>query len=264
MYYPLYHYTSCDIAFNFILRQMSLKANCLVNTDDPFELEQWTIEAKTRKPKPNRSKSNSPGVFINGINELLRAIDLEVHAAEILYNIKKRFKLQCFTTNTRNVPGWQNSALWYRYGDQYKGVCIEFDSAKLVKNTTEQFPACGFVADRVKYKKSICIPRIIFDDISDKGVINTVDRYILNNMHLLFYQKRKYWSFENEIRHLIYTDAEEPLYVSTRCAIKRLILGTRITMENLQIAKDLAQKGDFEIRTIRWLHGGSMLTDINE
>ena len=109
------------------------------------------------------------------------------------YDIKSQsdayeyIKIRCFVRDIKKEEGhtefaYKNNLIWAHYADSYKGICIRYRFASIIKDS--QLPEKEFCYWRdVMYKE-----KLMFED---KGSANT---------ELLFATKNESWKYENEVR----------------------------------------------------------------
>lgn len=115
----------------------------------------------------------------------------------ILYNEKfekdlRKIKFSCF------CDSWRNPPMWYFYGGNYTGVCIEFSVGKLIR----------------KYK-NIELKRIDYLCVNDPKSWS-INVHSINDYFTI---KTKDWEYEKEIR-LFYTGRYKFLFDILSCATK--------------------------------------------
>lgn len=89
------------------------------------------------------------------------------------------------------IQGCMSAMMWGHYGDKRRGVCIEFDYAKMPLNPKDMFHA------PVKYKN------VLHKDIylsNDLKTITDIENYIITHRQEIFFTKQIDWKGENEYR----------------------------------------------------------------
>lgn len=90
-----------------------------------------------------------------------------------------------------NIKGCMSAMMWGHYGDKRRGVCIEFDYAKMPLNQKDMFHA------PVKYKN------VLHKDIylsNGLKTITDIENYIITHRQEIFFTKQIDWKGENEYR----------------------------------------------------------------
>lgn len=105
--------------------------------------------------------------------------------------------------------------MWERYAQQYRGVCLEYDSEMLVKNNGLPF--------MVRYS----------DELNGEykgrrtSSFNAVSRFIINSI----LTKNKDYSFEREWRFINALDKKD---LDTADSLKRVLVGAKISDDDYE------------------------------
>lgn len=171
----LYHYTTIE-SFSKIWVSKQLRFSESKNTNDLFEKRKtWELICGIL---PKEENSNN---MLDVINSFGRCF------SEIL----SKYKQISFTLDYKNSSGCKSSMMWGQYAHNENGVCIEFDSDKIL------FPPESY---RSKVKYTYDIPKIKFDKENafiDKAYMQ---QYVKKNRATVFFTKHKHWEHENEYR----------------------------------------------------------------
>lgn len=160
-YKKLYHYTSFDI-FLKILYGKRLKFGESVNMNDIMEANKRLMANLNHYP-------------------LLFA----------LRDTLATYKQISFTMNYDSLlKGCMSNSMWYHYGDNRNGVCIEFDFDKL--DIPEQ-ASYSPISYQYLQKVGIVLPEEVV-------TINDVEKYVRDNFKKIFFEKTIEWKYENEFR----------------------------------------------------------------
>ena len=117
-----------------------------------------------------------------------------------------------------------NDEMWFKYGDEFKGVCIGFDTSLL-------FERVGGGGE-VQYVEELPIIDFVKDDFKSRHVKN------------IYYKEIK-WSFEKEYRlHKMWqhnvTNDERNIELPTNCIVK-IILGKKMPLQDREEIKQIAR-----------------------
>lgn len=168
----LYHYTTVD-SFVRIWVSQSLKFSEVKLLNDIFE----------------RTKIISLKGYVND-DEASNIKDLSSKLTEKVFNQLQKFKQISFSIDSEDRLGAFSPMLWGQYAKNERGVCIEFDSAKLLKSNK-------IYCKEIEYLESIPVNAIEFNGLVDDESINNL---ILTNKDLFFFTKHIDWKHENEFR----------------------------------------------------------------
>lgn len=158
----LYHYTSFD-SFVRIWLTHTLKFGEVANMNDMFE------------------SNPSSQCHILGDLQYLDKYQKE----------KKLYKQISLTMDFDSyTQGCMSQMMWGQYGDKGKGVCIEFDFAKLMKHVKKRM-----LHDAISYTHQLPEPPTI-----TKETARNWDSFFRSNQKELFFTKHDCWSKENEYR----------------------------------------------------------------
>ena len=215
----LYHYTTVD-SFVRIWVSQSLKFSEVKLQNDIFE----------------RAKIISLKGYVND-DEVSNVKDLLSKLTEKVFNQLQKFKQISFSIDSKDRLGAFSPMMWGQYAKNERGVCIEFDSAKLLKSNKIYWK-------EIEYLKAIPVNSIVFNGLVDDESINNL---ILTNKDLFFFTKYMDWEHENEFRvisneldFLPITDAITKVYVYSSKGIGtdivlKLLEGYNISVEFIEL-----------------------------
>lgn len=190
----LYHYTTIE-SFSKIWVSKQLKFSDSKNMNDLFErLKTYEI---VRGILPTDEEKNLTEAF-----ELL---------GKSFSDILAQYRQISFTLDYADIDGWASSMMWGQYAHNENGVCIEFDSNKIL------FPK-NVYKEKVEYSSNV--PTIRFD--KEEVVLNDayLQQFVKKNWKLLFFTKHKHWEHENEYR--VVSNQSGLGYLSINDAITRV------------------------------------------
>lgn len=170
----LYHYTTIE-AFSKIWVSKQLRFSDSKNTNDLFEKRKtWEFVCGILPAGEKKDIMEAFEIFGKAFSEIL-----------------SQYKQISFTLDYKNFAGCKSSMMWGQYAHNENGVCIEFDSEKLL------FPK-NVYKSKVKYTYNV--PTIRFD--KEGAVIDNeyMQRFVRKNKKSLFFTKHKHWEHENEYR----------------------------------------------------------------
>lgn len=206
----LYHYTSIDTLMGIIEKKEFWLGNT-ANMNDSSELMDFTnriINVVIEK--------------LSSSSDLMAVINSD--ASDIIYDIAQGIKkhylyAMCFSY------GDEDAALWERYADSARGVCIAFDIEKLY----QLFFGGNTILDHVFYdynEKQHEFVQIILDYINGKetGFLNIED--VISNLSLCAaFHKHKGFRSEKEVRLVSLTqpNKNERIFIKSNSSIKSMM-----------------------------------------
>lgn len=206
----LYHYTSIDTLMGIIEK----KEFWLGNTADMNDSSELTDFIKKIINVVMDKLSSS--------NDLIAVIDSD--ASDIIYDISQGVKkhypyAMCFSY------GDEDAALWERYADSARGVCIAFNIEKLY----QLFFGGKFILDHVFYdynEKQHEFVQIILDYIMGKETrFSNVEDVIINLALCAACHKHKGFCSEKEVRLISLTqpNKKERVFTKSNSSIKSMM-----------------------------------------
>ena len=161
-----------------------------------------------------------------------------------------KIKICCFTESN------QNTAMWSHYANQYKGVCIEYNTnlIKLVKNSKYSFfPVYYF--DSLEDKNSVLYSRYSNFDVNFTNITCVYDSGRISNeialkdydvlediMRGVPFYKTTEWSYEREWRIVFYDRYENIPKNIPFLPIRAVYMGKDISIDNKNQLIALAEK----------------------
>jgi DUF2971 family protein len=131
----LYHYTTLATALEHIIPGRTLRLGPFSSMRDPRESHDWSVTGGGYEPAAYTDQDKLEDVhrwveFNRGINEL-----------------KSHVKVLSLTHDdpgerdaTEFGRGFAHPRLWEQYADDHRGVCLCFDSEKLIDRLTARLP----------------------------------------------------------------------------------------------------------------------------
>ena len=204
----LYHYCSLKTAIEYILPDKRLLLNPIGSTNDPRENKSFSFAGR------------------NLSSEFTKLHELN---SDVSDEIRKGCKLSCFSTDRKNIFGYEYSRMWSLYGENHKGVCIELNRIKFVEENSNKINPDLF--KRITYeefnaRQPIKHKTVDYLEVEKLGLPNYVrDVFRPENVDYLFFTKNKEWESENEIRLIYFSDNPDQEYCTINNSINRVILG---------------------------------------
>lgn len=250
----VYHYTSIEVAYNYILKDQTIKLGRYSLTNDPKEYRDWDFSIGT-----NRGKDL--GTYHMG--ELSRWLSDA---------LKQTTKLVCFATDTGPLNGdithqdlyrrgFSKPRMWAQYGDRHRGVCLVFDKAALHKEILAQVPLGADVrSGKVNYVDAPLLRtfgapdpyQINVDVLDDVGRTAYVALHLKTYGTHLFFEKSSDWRDECEYRWVVGTDDDDDLFVRFGDSLVGIMFGDDTPEKVVQDIMGITANRDLSFMGMKW------------
>jgi Protein of unknown function (DUF2971) len=250
----VYHYTSAEVAADFILKSGTLKLGRYIGTNDPKEYRDWNFSIGTNSSRDLRKYS---------MDSLSRWLSNE---------LKRTAKLACFATDTGPLKGgfvdldiykrgFSKPRMWAQYGNRHQGVCLVFDRALLDQRIRETSPAkAQVIAGKVIYADAPLLPtfgapnphQINVDVLEDLGAEAYVALHLKTYGHHMFFEKSQDWRDEGEFRWVVFTTADSDLFVEFDDALVGIMFGDSTSEKTVQDIMDMTEKLKLTYMGLKW------------
>lgn len=251
----LYHYTSCNLAINFILKNKNLLLNKYSETNDPKEAREWQFDI-----------GSNENIDFNKYNH-------DKLSSWLSKELKEKTKLLCFSTesgdltgdHTRDIfnRGFCKPRMWAQYGDRHKGVCLVFDREIIEKEVQKQFGTDSLVlSGPVTYRNRNVIPKpfhaedqqylINIDHLEKLGADKYVSAHLSTHFKRLFFEKMDDWRGESERRYIVFSNSEELLHLDYNDALAGIIFGDKIDEENIITIMNMTNEKHVRHMGLKW------------
>lgn len=199
----IYHYTSAEVAREFILPNGTLQFSNINQLNDPEESTKYECLFL------NNSENNEKPDSLSMLMDFKQTFPSLLFSSSFCTDKKKDDN-----TNLHLNKGFMLSRMWGTYGDKHKGVCLCFDKAKLL-DSFQKYNGNNFdiYKSDVKYSKDIIdyIRKFSQSDkyVSPTGInasCNTYEEFsnhIITNKDFFFFWKQNDWRDENEFKILL-------------------------------------------------------------
>jgi len=252
----LYHYTTCDTALNFILKNKTLQLNPFRKVNDPRESKSWDISPFVR----------------DGLN--LKPDQYDAISEEVSEILKANAKLLCFSRDKQSaVRVWQPKALlnrgfakpsmWQHYAGKHDGVCLMFNREKLDEAFEKQVTKKHLYQGNVKYSDSGILPNLKGDPfminlvtVRDRSsYFSAVQAHFVRWNNQLFFQKLQDWSNEDEYRWVLFDKHSQPRYLCFEDALEAVVVGENVQEEKYEQFLKHCANNSAEIAHLKWHNG---------
>jgi hypothetical protein len=226
----LYHYTEMSTAKERIFLNQSLKIGRFTCTNDPKESKDWefSLSANTAEGLEPHMTSDLPQRFSKALKS----------RAKVACFCKDRGPLSGDHTRDFCLRGLGKARMWAQYANGHSGVCLVFDKNRLHQQVISQLPGGARVYNgSVFYRDRYFVPSLdegdYFINVDQLRAIG-FDRYV--EMHVrsfgrrLFFEKSLDWRDENEFRWIVFSDAEEDLFIQYTDSLVGVIFGDRANL----------------------------------
>lgn len=172
-------------------------------------------------------------------SEIISKID------KVLNSFSDHIKILSLSTSIYNIP------LWTHYGDNHRGMCIEYDIDNLDRNS--DFYDCLL---KVSYiDKKVEITEVLKNTLSN--LINN-DELKLDSMFLLYFtltMKHKSWQYENEWRIILKSNSGECGIEKSLMKVKAIYLGKDCSKENIERVIEISKKLNCKVYKMEYSKG---------
>ena len=249
----LYHYTSMNKAFEYILKNMSLRFSPFVNVNDPKESKKRDIGFNFISPH----LYNNIGDYRNRMNQIL------LHDSRLLCFAEDGSDGRLKGRGQFYYRGFFKLRMWSQYGDDHRGVCLGFDRNILFEEFSK-IKAIKSYRSRVKYTNStegywqsgmLDYNPIDLDDFTS----HLINSHIPSYRDTIYFTKALDWKDENEYRLLLLVESgSNEIFIDISKALKRVVLGIEFPHVYLESLKKLLNdvKSNAEIMQIDIRNGG--------
>ena len=251
----LYHYTKCETAIDFILKNNTFRLNNYNKTNDPKEVKDWQF---------NIGSNEGADLSKYCMNEL---------SAWLTKELKEKTRLLCFSQDTDPLSGnhmidifnrgFCKPRMWAQYGDNHKGVCLVFDRNKLTHQINDQLAHKHLVlASHVKYRNRNVIPNLFasddqqysidIDHLQKHGKEQYVAHHLSTHVERLFFEKMNDWSGESEWRYIVFSDSETDLYVNYGNSLVGVMFGNDTEEDDIISVMNMTNRTGVRHMGLKW------------
>lgn len=267
---PLFHYTSCPVALDYILRDRRLRLGPPTGTNDPAESEPHyvgIIQDREDEEWPPRRAEHS---LFSDVSQLLRS----------------GCRLACLSLAVRNMrsvlsglgvqspwsgfgDGYARARMWAQYADNHAGVCLAFHQQRVREAAMRladskrlklyKGPVTYLPDDESPTSTEVPISRLRADlhSFIDEAFPTVVGR--------LYFTKAWDWSTESEYRFLLYGAVDDYEYLDIRQSLTGVFCGSRFPEARLgdlaARCPELTEAG--RIFKIQWRNGFPVPMPVN-
>lgn len=230
----IYHYCKLSTALEHILPNEKLRISPIISTNDPRENKDILFKYGSN----------------NAINTPDNILELDARYSNM---IRKDCKVLCFSQDYKNYQGCQLSKMWYMYGDNHKGVCLEINKKKFIEenhdiinpNVFKKINYLRYDRLRSSFPKDIRLKYFEFDSDEERDYIL---KYREDNIDYLFFSKNDEWESESETRLIVFSNKEHE-YCSLTNSLENIHLGIDFHDSNLpSIKKFCKNSGIFKMK----------------
>jgi len=258
----LFHYTSSDIALNYILLNGTLRFSEYSKTNDPYEYEDLNLSA-----------------HCFGKNESMYISRRNVESQ--LNDLRKDFcKIACFTVNDENISQMDNNndqssifeslgcckpRMWAQYGENHFGVCFMFSKSSLLYELNlyhqDVFPDMVSYSINNRWRKELDVD---VNQVYNLGEALYVIEHIKNHRSDIFFKKHKDYADENEFRILVISESKDALFLKINKSLRAIIIGDRFKHGLIPSLKYFEKRYHVPCYEVKWENGCPLLENINQ
>jgi hypothetical protein len=222
------HYTTRNIAIDYIFKNKTLKMGALNNLNDPYEAKQAWLNF---------------GSYVTRDEEIekqrLRASDSLEKEKKIKNVIGEHIKLLCVSVEGKKINGfpettnfYSNPTMWAHYGDNAQGVCLLFSKEKLndcIKSSAKHFRIESEKINYIPYSSTHWIDGEKVESYSDDN-----KKQLFEDINLdVLKQKLPVWEYESEYRWIVCSQKSDELYIPYEDSLKAVVLGINFNLDYL-------------------------------
>lgn len=208
----IYHYTKLKTAIEIILPLKQLRTNFLNEMNDPKENTAWTLRGLN--------------IDYKNIYDDYSSLSHIAHQQKLGREIKNKIQALCFV-NTEKNSGYDNEMMWAHYGDNHKGICLEIDTEKFIRENRHieffKFENIGYELNKkpmIRWDKKLT---------KEENISNIIETYF----DFMFLSKSHFWEKESEKRLLIKSENRVFLKIESSLTAVYSGLYTNIVYDSL-------------------------------
>jgi len=249
----LAHYTTAEVAFEYVLPQRRVRMSPYRLMRDPAENKDIVPGTGFFGEQPDAEQGWAAAVAgIKRIRDDCRVLSLTRDAAD------------------HGVYGscWARPRMWEQYGGVHRGACLVFGRDLLNGTLHAELNRLGpHYLDEVDYTAAgiaeSATRNIIDDRIFDPQQRSmAVAEYIENNHRDFFFLKSSDFESEHEYRAVLMREAEnEYAYVDFRDALVAVIVGERFPDWQVPGAAEVCEQAGVKLHRMHWEHGRPFALD---
>jgi len=225
----IYHYTNLDSAEK-IINARSLKFSAPITFNDPFDMYEGLVDfGATETQKKNWAKNT----YADKTRRDRRRLQKMTHQAGNKFSVAARhgFTVMKESSGVCCFSKYPNVHLmWSHYADKHKGICFGFDFQPI--NTRADFVLVIRKAEYIHNIKPINLQ-------SNRDA--ALDQWL--------YTKSEVWSYEHEIRALIYDRKGKDFFEFERACLKEIYFGCRVSPQFIDATLVLLERNKFLVST---------------
>lgn len=257
----LYHYTTIDIALDYILKNGTIKFNTFSKVNDPRESKKWDLSPFVRAE----------------LN--LELEDYEEISRKISDLLKANAKLVCFCCDKQEAIGkWQPEALldrgftkpsmWHHYGGKHNGVCLMFDRNKLNNAFIKQLNTKRLVSGEVDYSNQGILSSLnghpfvinLINSVCTASYLTAIQNHLNQWFRELYLRKLTDWANEDEFRWIYFDDHSEPKFIGFGDSLEAIIVGEQVSEKHDNDILRYGAKLRADVARLTWHNGYPMIS----
>lgn len=253
----LYHFTTCETALEYILKDMQLRLSPTEKLNDPKETE-LSFELADTEEDPSDKE----------LLKLFKFFKKNVKVACFCIDKSRTIEEQQKDSSLYNGRGFNHPRMWAQYGGNHKGVCLVFNKDELINDTRNSIKTSTLYSERVSYSdkyiletSSSSLFKIDSTIFNKHGVHYTAEEMIKKDWKTYYYTKMSDWKDEAEHRIVLLSESEEYDYIKIQKSLKAVIVGHLFPLVYLPTLRALIKGKDAKIGQMKWYHGIAQLID---
>lgn len=252
----LYHYTTCNTALNFILKNQSLKLNSFLNVNDPRERKSWDIAAIVPL---------EPRLELEQYDQISREVSnyLKLNAKLICFSCDKPSAVGAWQPEAQLDRGFAKPSMWHHYAGKHNGVCLVFDRKKLSAAFESQLQKARLFQGKVTYSDEGILPNLsggpfVIDltlVIDTNGYLDAMQGHFLRWYKELFFRKLNDWAYEDEYRWVYLDEHNKPRFLNFGDALEAVVVGDEVEESMYEQFLKPCANNSADIARLGWRNG---------
>jgi hypothetical protein len=256
----LYHYTSADTAFDYILPTGTLRMNSYRSMRDPLE------NKDIHKLLRFTDGTEPPGLTL-------------LEAQELVGDIRDQMRIVCLTMDANGYQddeiqafgrGYARARMWEHYANRHRGVCLAFSAKCMTETFYEELKKFGAASEApVTYTMGgfAVSPARLIDakDLGDRDPARMLTDHVMAHHTDLWALKLSDWDSEYEYRFVVFVPTAplgEAIHVSFVDCLRAIVLGECFDPALLDRARQLAMDLRVGLCQIDWDGGRPSLSAV--
>lgn len=248
----LFHYTSHNVALEYILQNRELRFSPITKVNDPRESLEWMYSL---------SMEDDVELDMDALIEIHKNLNIA---------LRNNIKLLCMS-QSKAAPtdrfvheefykGYARSRMWAQYAGNHSGVCLAFDMPMLWQCLSDQLgDNSDLYSGPVNYTNSLTYEQdgFFFDykKYLELGPEKVAQEKLARLKDVYFFTKNEDWSSEQEFRILLRDNTEGYRNFDFQKSLKAIFLGHQFPKAYMPLMEIFSKKFEVDVFTMHWHNG---------